>query len=216
MLAATPVPPPNPTPSSSVSAMRSRLALTFSALSVSALLIAGCGVSEGDDSAANDTTTTEAEAEETTTTEAETDDTSTTVPDEELSEESQAAVDAMVEVYTGFGFTEEEATCLAEGVADIAGDDFENFDPSDTTSIMDVINECDIPISKLNNLGANTDGTMEGGFKLGLQSSLEQQGLTPEQAQCVADGYVEQFGTDVSASQDAEKMVPLFESCGAA
>jgi CRISPR/Cas system type I-B associated protein Csh2 (Cas7 group RAMP superfamily) len=196
--------------------MRARLALPLSAVALSVLLVAGCGVSEGDESSQT-TATTEAPA----TTEAEDTTTTTTAPEDdsdddgELSEEDQAAIEAMVEVYTGFGFTEEEATCLAEGVADLTGEDIDSFDPTDTASIMDLINECDIPISKLNELGANTDGSMEGGFKLGLQSSLEQQGLTEEQAQCVADGYVEQFGTDVSASQDPQKMVPLFESCGA-
>ncbi|QXC62156.1 hypothetical protein KSP35_04925 [Aquihabitans sp. G128] len=55
---------------------------------------------------------------------------------------------------------------------------------------------------------------MEETFKTQLESGFKAAGLTDEQAKCLADSYVKEFGTDVGSSSDYTKMLDLFTSCG--
>lgn len=171
------------------------------AATVAVLLLAACGVSDGDDAASV--------APEPTSTTAAADD---EAPEEEPSAFDEEAVDSMVDVYTDLGLDEDQARCLAEGLVDAMGE--ESFDIADQTATMDLINECDISMSELLELGGQTDGTLEGGFVLGLKTSLENQGLSEDEAQCVAEAYLDEYGTDPTAGQDPAALAPLFEACG--
>lgn len=177
---------------------RLRLLLLPIAL-LGAVTVAGCGVEAGDRAAGSgEITTTTARS-----------DTTTTAP---LTAEQQRIVDRMAETYRKLGLDDEQARCLAGAMGGLLGD---SGATPDQGSLMDAVNQCDIPMSKLAEIGRGTDGTLEGGFKRGFVLSLEQSGLTEKQATCVADGYIKAYGTDVSAATDTSKMSPLFEACGA-
>jgi hypothetical protein len=177
------------------------------------LFVAGCGVSSGDGAAPKDTSSNTSNpsdaGDDTTTTEAEPEDTTTTEP-ADRTEADQAVIDMTVQTYMDLGLNEEDATCLAEGILDSMNS---GGDPTNTSDVMDIVNECDIPISELAKIGENAGGDMESGMKFGLETSLKNAGLTEEQASCVADAYVEEFGTDIAASQDASQMAPILEGC---
>jgi hypothetical protein len=179
--------------------MRSPFRALLAALAA-ALLLASCGVSEGDGAGSvrpND--------DETTTAPPTSDDGERSAPEEE-------ALQSMVDVYTDLGLREDQARCMAEGLFDAMGEG--SFDIADQTATMDLINECDITMSELLELGGQTDGTLEGGFVLGLKTSLENQGLSEDEATCVAEAYLDEYGPDPSAGQDPSVLAPLFEDCG--
>ena len=196
--------------------MRRIRPLVLATVALLALGTAACGVEAGDAASDITTTSTAATAGGTTgglstpsTTEDK--DTTTTAPSKERSPEDQAVVDQMATAYEELGLSPEESDCLASGVFDIIDG---GGDAMDTSAIMDVVNDCDIPMSKLSQIGSGTDGTFEAGFKKGIIISLKQAGLTEEQASCVADAYVEKFGTDMTASRNANQMRPLLRGCG--
>lgn len=180
---------------------------TLLAAGFAVLLLAACGVSEGDDAAPSSTSSST------------TDDTTTSAPaddepadDPERSPSEEEAIDSMADVYTELGLNEDQARCMAEGLFDVMGEG--SMAIPDETATMDLINECDISISELLELGGQTDGTLEGGFVFGLKTSLENQGLSEDEAQCVAEAYLEEYGPDPSAGQDPAALAPLFEACG--
>lgn len=169
-----------------------------------ALVVAACGVDSGDQA-----TETTAKA---TTTAAES---STTEPDStkpSLSDADQEMVDIVVDTYVELGFTEEEATCLAEGLVGTMSD------PTDTTDmngIMDVVNDCDIDPARLGEIGEGLGGgSMEDGMKAGMEASFRNMGLTDDEASCLADAYIDEYGTDVGPAQDSDKLLPLLDACG--
>jgi hypothetical protein len=166
-------------------------------VAVVAVLVAGCGVQAGDDGSSGSTTSTAA----------------ADAPDD-VTATDEAAIDRMREVYRNLGFTEEEADCLATAMSDLV-DQGTMLEPDDTTALMDVLNECDISLSRMTELGGGTGGTGEDGFKAGIEASLRAQGLTPDQASCVADAYVERYGTDPTRGSDPEAVAPLLDDCGA-
>ena len=129
---------------------------------------------------------------------------------EDLSPAKQAMVERATKLYVDLGLDPDDAECLARGIVEYGG----TLDPTDSGQMMDIVNECDIPISELNQLGKDQGLTsMEDGVKFGLEASLKDLGLTDEEASCVADAFVEEYGTDVSAGQDLDKMRPIFEGC---
>jgi hypothetical protein len=175
-------------------------------VAVVALAAPGCGVRAGDD-ASTTSTGPDAVADQ-----GDADDQSDAEdPENPL---DQATIDRMREVYTDLGFTDEEADCLAQAMGGLL-DEGAAFEPDDTTALMDVLNTCDISMSRMMELGEGTDGTLEGGFKAGIAASLRAQGLTADQATCVADAYVERYGTDPTLGADPDAMAPLLEDCGA-
>ncbi|MEZ5137715.1 MAG: hypothetical protein R2702_01185 [Acidimicrobiales bacterium] len=120
--------------------------------------------------------------------------------------------DQLVAVYTEMGFTEDEATCLADR---IVGAD--SLDPGDATAMMDLINQCDISMSRLMELGggiAGEDGDPGDAMRNSLAAGFRASGLTDDQADCVADAFVDEFGADASAAGDPSAMAGLFEDCG--
>lgn len=177
---------------------------TLLAATIAVVLLAACGVSDGDDAASVAPSDTSTSAPASTTEDP--------AAEEEPSAFDEEAVESMVDVYTELGLSEEQARCMAEGLVDAMGE--ESFDIADQTATMDLINECDISMSELLELGGQTDGTLEGGFVLGLKTSLENQGLTEEEAQCVAEAYLDEYGPDPSVGQDPAALAPLFEACG--
>lgn len=181
------------------------LAIVLTALAT--LLVAGCGVSGGDDaqafeptSATTSTPGTDAGPDRTTTTEA----------GKERSAEDQQMIDITKKTYMDLGMDEQDAECLAEGMVDTMN---RGDDASDTGNIMDIVNECDISMDKLMDIGKGAGGSITEGMKLGLSTSLENAGLSEEQATCVADAYIAEYGADASAAQDPEKLQPLMEQC---
>jgi hypothetical protein len=168
---------------------------------LAALALASCGVDAGDQAAT--ATATETTAGGSTAT--------TAPPSKDLSPAEQEAVDRVTELYVDLGMDPDDAQCLAEGLAG----SMETLDPSDTEAMMDVVNQCDISMSELSQLGQDEGlDSMEDGLKFGLEASLEAEGLTSDQASCVADAFVDEFGSDVTAAQDPELMRPIFEDCG--
>ena len=203
----------SPTPGSSVAAMRRLHPFAFVLAALLVLVAAGCGVEAGDSASSITTTTTGSGpgggSDATTTAPEQT--TTTTAPTKERSATDQAVVDQMAGAYEQLGLSPEEAECLAGGIYDTIGGDSTSLEGG---AVMDVINQCDIPMSKIAQLGGGADGTLESGFKKGVVISLKQAGLTEEQATCVADAYVEKFGTDPTAARNANQMRPLLRGCG--
>lgn len=140
-------------------------------------------------------------------------DPSTTEPDDEPEEPTLSvpdeAVDQLTDVYTEMGFTEEEAACLADQIAASGG----TFD-GDPGATMDLINECDIPMSRLMELGEQLGGgDPEVALRESLAAGFRASGLTDEQASCVADAFIEEFGMDSSAAADPSALEGLFAQC---
>jgi hypothetical protein len=153
-----------------------------------ALLLVSCGVEAGDQAVTS----------------------TTTAPEQSLSPAENAMVDQAAKVYEDLGLKPDDAECLARGIVGKGG----AFDPTDTSSMMDVINQCDISVSELNNLSADKGlDSMEDGLRFGLEASLKNAGLTDKQAKCVADALIDKYGTDVSSFQDPNAMRPLLEGC---
>ncbi len=175
---------------------RTHRALAALATAAIALLASSCGVDDGD--LARDTgRSTEGS-------------TTTTTPDDDLSPMEQAMVDQAAKVYEDLGMDPDDAECLARGI--VGGVD--SFDPTDARAMMDIVNECDISIGELNELGADNGlNSMEDGIRLGLETSLKGAGLTDAQASCVADAVIEEYGSDPSALQDPAAMRPMLEDC---
>lgn len=57
------------------------------------------------------------------------------------------------------------------------------------------------------------EGFDEDTFRDSLAMGFESAGLTEEQANCVADGYIEEFGTDAGSATDYTAMLDLFTAC---
>lgn len=179
-----------------------RRALAILASAGVAVLLSSCGVKAGQSDASG--TTAPGAAVTTTSPKA---DTTTTAP-KELSSEDQAVVDSITKTYTDLGFTEKEASCLANGMMANGGS------TTDMSAIMDVVNQCDIPVSRFSDIQKNLGGGSTAEiFKKSLVAGFSNMGLTKKQADCVADAYVEKFGTSPGASSDTSSMMGLFETC---
>ena len=179
---------------------RKRRALTTLGSVAIVLVLVSCGVEAGDAVGSNGSST------------AGTDSTTTTV-DRNLTAEQQQMADTMSDAYRDLGFTDEESSCLAEGIA--GSIDGGGSATPDLSGMMDVINECDIPMDRLMEIqGGMGDGTTEGALKESLETGFKASGMTDEQASCVADGFISKYGVDVEAMLDAEKMGPIAEDCG--
>jgi hypothetical protein len=171
--------------------VRTRRSLAILGSAAVALILVSCGVDAGEGAA---TSTTAA---------------SSASPD--LTPQQQELADRMHEAYTGLGFSDEEATCLSEHIAG-------SIDPGtstpDITAMMDVINDCDIAMDRLMDIQGNMgDGTAEGALKESLAAGFKTNGMTDEQATCVADAFVDEYGIDVESMTDPDKMLPLAEQC---
>ncbi len=176
---------------------RKRRALTALGSLAIALVLVGCGVEAGD-AVSSDPSDTPGSS-------------SGTTVDRDLTPQQQEMADTMADAYRGLGFTDDEATCVAEGLAGTVGPDGAM---GDLSGMMDVINECDIPMDRLMDIqGGIGDGTPEGALKESLESGLKVSGLSDEEASCVADGFVSEYGVDVEAMIDPEKMGPIAEDC---
>lgn len=194
-----PLPPKRTSPTSSLAAMtRFRRALTTVASLGVALLLVSCGVEAGD--AATPTSGGSTQSGSTTPTD----------PGADLTPEQQQLADTMAKAYEDLGFTDEEATCLSEGIA-------RTMDGStpDMSGLMDVVNQCDIPIDRLMEIqGSMGDGSADSAFKESMATGLEASGLSEEDATCVADKLVDQYGMDIEALTDPQKVQPIAEDCG--
>lgn len=172
---------------------------------------AACGVSAGEEGSslvvdgAAETTAPAPEGAPSTT---EPSDDPTTTTDEAP---PSSGIDAMVDAYEAMGFTEEEATCLAEQIDSQGG----NFDPGDATGMMDIINQCDISLSRMMDLTEQLgNGDPEVAMRESLAAGFMAGGLSEEDADCVAGAFVDQFGVDASAAADPSALMGLFEACG--
>jgi hypothetical protein len=131
-------------------------------------------------------------------------------PSAPLTPEQQQLAETMATAYRNLGFTDEEATCLSEGI--VAS--FDGASP-DMTAMMDVVNQCDIPMDRLMEIqGGMGDGTPEGAFKESMAKGLEASGLSEEDATCIADGLVDEYGVDMEAMSDQSKVRPIADACG--
>ena len=86
----------------------------------------------------------------------------------------------------------------------------------DMTAVMDLINECDIPLSRMMEIGEGSGATsFEDGARIGMIASLESQGLDTERAECVADAYLEEVGgaTPEELQLDYDRIADFFEQC---
>ena len=171
------------------------------------LAAVACGVEAGEQGSAlvvsEDDATTSVPGPEGAPTTTEDDGSTVTVTDAER--------DVLVDTYTELGFTDEEANCLADQIADA-----EELDPSDAAAMMDLINQCDISMSRLMELTSNLggeDGDLEETMRNSLAAGFRASGMTDEQADCAAAAYVEEFGTDPSSSSDPSAMLDVFEAC---
>ena len=170
---------------------------------LAAATLGACGVSSGeaaggDGGDSSRTSTTEAPSEGET--------------GRELTTEEQEAADALVGLYQDFGFSEDQARCVAEGLIGTYGIDSVPDDP--TAAATDLFNECDITASDLGGIEDSMGGdSVDDTLRSGLVAAFEAQGLTTAQAECVADGYVEEFGTDVSSMGDPSALEGVFASC---
>jgi hypothetical protein len=184
------------------------------ALLVALLLgVAACGVEGGDEAAdrsTGSTTATTAAPDEPTDTEPEAPDAPEAPDDDEPTTVPSDVVDQLTDTYVELGLTEEEASCLANALAD----DIDEIDPSDPAALMDVINQCDIPMSRLMELGGGMSGDPEEAFETSMAAGLRSSGLSDDEADCVAAAYVDEFGMDPSGSSDPEALLPMFRSCG--
>jgi len=179
--------------------LRTRRPLTLLGSAAVALLLVSCGVKAGDGA----------------TTPAGSDPTATTAPSapKDLTPQQRQLADKMAEAYKGLGFTDKEATCLSEGLAG-------TIDPSagttpDVSGMMDILNQCDIPIDRLMDIQGNMgDGTPEGALKESLAAGFKANGMSQKDADCVASAFIDKYGVDVQAMSDPDKMLPLAEQCG--
>jgi hypothetical protein len=210
--------------------MRPPRSLLAALLATSLLFVASCGVTSGSETAKKDTSKTSSDertnsddtssdSTDKTTTTADTssdttsDDTTTDDTSSDLTPEQQKMANQLTSVYEKLGLDHDKAACLGRELAP-RFQDGDITDMSDSGPIMDAVNACDISMAELAELGLSGDGTPEGSFKIGLETAFEEAGMTADQASCVADGYVEKYGTDASAASDPQKMIALFQSCG--
>lgn len=168
-----------------------------------ALLLASCGVDAGDAAPAPSTGGAGP----------------TTSIDRDLTPEQQALADQMADAYESLGFTEEEATCLSEGLAgsvDPSGGFGGDVTSPDATAMMDILNQCDIAMDRLMDIqGGMGDGSLEGTMQESLAAGLQAGGLSEDEANCVAEGFIEEFGSDYEgAMDDPDAFGPIFEDCG--
>lgn len=186
---------------------RTRRPLAILGSAAVALLLVSCGVDAGDSAATGTSSSGSTSSDRTTTTTGK-----GSEPDKELTPLQQQMADSMAEAYKGLGFTDEEAACLSEGIAGSmeAGDQ-----SPDITGMMDVINQCDIPMDRLMDIqGDMGDGTPEGALKESFAAGLKAQGMSEEDATCVADAFVDEYGVDPEAMMDPSKLGPIADQCG--
>ncbi|MCB0962082.1 MAG: hypothetical protein KDA98_02070 [Acidimicrobiales bacterium] len=165
------------------------------------LVLAACGVSGGassSDGAGSDGSTTGSSTDEA----------------QPLTAAEQEMLDVLVETYTSIGFTEAEAECLGRGLIESGAADAAEM--PDQTALMDLINGCDISIGRMTEIAGEMGAdTFEGGARVGLVASLEAQGLDTDQAECVADAYLDDVGganpQDLEVDPDA--IAQYFEQC---
>jgi hypothetical protein len=131
-------------------------------------------------------------------------------PSKELTPQQQQLADTMAQAYEDLGFTKDEAACLSEGMAG----SIDGTEP-DISAMMDVVNQCDIPMDRLMEIqGGMGDGTPDGAFRESLATGMEASGLSEKDAKCVADGLVDEYGMDMEAIVDPTNFGPIAEDCG--
>ena len=154
------------------------------------LIGAGCGVEAGHQATTTTTITT------------------TTAPKKTRGPGAQATIDQLTTTYRNLGFSGKDSKCLAEGLYDQFGS---GANPMDQSALMDVVNQCNVDTSKiLKTLGG---GSPEDVMRRSLIVGFKSTGMTEKQASCMADAFVEQFGTDMSAATDAGKLQGLMQKC---
>ncbi len=167
--------------------------LATAVIAALALAVAGCGVDAGDAATGTGSGT------------------ATTAPPSDLTPQQQQMVDTISKTYQDLGFTEEEADCLAEGMAGTMGDP---TSPAEVGDIMDVINQCDIPISRFMEIQDDMGGgSPDDAMKESMKAGFENIGMTEEQADCVAGAFLDTYGADIASMQDPQKLQPLLEDC---
>lgn len=177
--------------------------LTISGLAAAALLLGACGVEGGDASpAATTAPATDGPSSDRSTT--------TTAPDAPLSPREQQARDTLVETYTDMGFKPDEAECMADALTETLTEG-EALDPNDAMSLF---NDCDIPASRMGEVMDELGGgSLSDTMRNALVTSLTNGGLSKEQATCVADAYIDEYGTDATSIQDPKVIEELFTTC---
>ncbi|QXC62155.1 hypothetical protein KSP35_04920 [Aquihabitans sp. G128] len=113
----------------------------------------------------------------------------------------------MTKTYTDLGLDPDDARCLGEAIARDYGD-------VDQAKVLDLISSCGISTSDLARIAGEMGATTPAdGAKAGLTASLESQGLSEEDATCVADAFVAEHGVDITAAQDPAVVKDLLEGC---
>lgn len=196
---------PHPTPSVAAMARSPRLLL---ALLAPVLALSACGVDAGSE---GDALVAESSVDETTSTTAADagEDPAEETPDDTVPEGADEAVQTLIDLYTEMGFEPDEAECLAQ---EIASDP--SLDPHDTSALMDIMNQCDIPMSRLMDIGGEMGDDPEAVMQQSLAAGFRAAGLTDEQADCAAAAFVDEFGTDPSSAGDPTVLQSLFAQCG--
>ncbi len=177
---------------------RKRHALTTLGSMAIAVVLVSCGVDAGDAASPSGTTPPVSGSPRTTV-------------DTNLTPEQQQMADTMAGAYRDLGFTDEESSCLGEGLAGSLG---VGEATPDISRMMDVINGCDIPMDRLMEIqGGMGDGTTDGAMKESLKTGFKASGMTDEEASCVADAFIEKYGLDAAAMMDADKLASIAEGC---
>ena len=172
---------------------------------LAAATLGACGVSSGEAAggdAGEPTTTTTTEAQG-----------SAPEAGGELTPEEQEAADALVGLYEDFGLSEDQARCVAEGLIGSFGTEGVPDDP--TAAATDIFNDCDVTAADLGGVEDSLGGeSLDDSMRNSLVTAFEQGGLSPEQAECAADVYLEEFGVGGDSLTDPAVSERILEACG--
>lgn len=100
-----------------------------------------------------------------------------------------------------------EATPSPSDTTDESAPDDTTEDTTDDTATDETVPDDELTVPEV------PEGFDEDTFRDSLALGFESAGLTEEQAQCVADGYIEEFGTDTGSATDYTAMLDLFTAC---
>ena len=164
---------------------RARRLVATTAIVALTLIGAGCGVEAGHQATA-----------------------ATTTPGKTRAPGEQEAINQMTKTYKDLGFSDKDSKCLADGMYGLLGG---GANAMDTSALMDVVNQCNIDTSEImKHLGG---GSMPDIMRRSLVAGFKNSGMTDKQAGCLADAFIDEFGTDLSAATDAGKMQDLMAKC---
>lgn len=136
--------------------------------------------------------------------------TTTTEVDSERSAVEQEMVDGVAQTYEDLGLPPEGARCLADAIVDAQT----SGEVVDQLDAMGYFTDCGLAMEDILAMAETLGDSPEDALRTSMITGMVNAGMGDEDAACVADTYLEEYGaTDMTSFQDLAVQVELYQAC---